>query len=150
MGTLTRIATDRLTPCTGGQPRRFETPIHARSRAFQMRRAVAPEGNHSMSTQSNLTGTSTGTSHAPSSIAANDNRTDGAFIIETGDVAAGIVVRQAKNYRFFSAHHDFRALDGSIFTTPKAAQKAAELVHASIRLAAARRRNAPEPREAGR
>ena len=99
-----------------------------------------------MSTQSTLSDTS----HAQSPLAANDNRTDGAFIIETGDIAAGIVVRQAKNYRFFSAHNDFRALDGSIFTTPKAAQKAAELVHASIRLAAARRRNAPEPREAGR
>jgi hypothetical protein len=101
-----------------------------------------------MSTQSKLTDTS----HAASSsrVAANDNRTDGAFIIETGDVAAGIVVRQAKNYRFFSAHTDFRALDGTIFTTPKAAQKAVELVHASVRLAAARRRNAPGPREAGR
>ena len=74
----------------------------------------------------------TTTAQAPIVIA-NDNRGGSAFIIETGDIAAGIVVRQAKNYRFFAAHNDFRALDGSIFATPNAAQKAAELVHATTR-----------------
>lgn len=79
------------------------------------------------------------TAHAPIVIA-NDNRGGSAFIIETGDIAAGIVVRQAKNYQFFAAHNDFHALDGTEFTTPNAAQKAADLVHASIREEAKRLR----------
>jgi hypothetical protein len=88
-------------------------------------------------------------------VIANDNSGGSAFIIETGNVAAGIVVRNAKSYRFFAAHNDFRALDGTDFTTPTAAQKAADLVHAAAQLAAVRARYAPltkkiKAREAGR
>ena len=72
------------------------------------------------------------TAHAPIVIA-NDNRGGSAFIIETGEIAAGIVVREARNYRFFAAHSDFRPLDGTVYATPNAAQKAADLVHATAR-----------------
>jgi hypothetical protein len=82
-------------------------------------------------------------------VLANDNHGGTAFIIETGDIAAGVVVREAKTFRFFAAHGDFRALDGAHFTTPAAAQKAADLVHASGRDAIARQRAAAERRGAG-
>lgn len=65
---------------------------------------------------------------------ANDNDKGGAFVIETADVAAGIVVRQADGYRFFAADRQFSQLDGSIFKSPKAAQKAAELMHRAAAL----------------
>ena len=74
-------------------------------------------------------------------VIANDNRGGSAFMIETGDIAAGIVVREEKTYRFFAAHNDFRALDGSVFTTPNAAQKAADLLRATARDEAKRLRN---------
>ncbi len=64
---------------------------------------------------------------------ANDNESN-AFVIETADIAAGIIVRQADGYRFFAADRQFNLLDGSIFKSPKAAQQAAEL----MRRAAAR------------
>ena len=70
--------------------------------------------------------------HAPIVIA-NDNRGGSAFMIETGDIAAGIIVREANTYRFFAAHNDFRTLDGRVFASPKAAQKAADLIRASTR-----------------
>jgi hypothetical protein len=88
------------------------------------------------------------TARAPIVIA-NDNGGGSAFIIETGNIAAGIVVRNAKSYRFFAAHNDFRALDGTDFTTPTAAQKAADLVHAAAKVATLRPRHA-ERRGAGR
>lgn len=59
---------------------------------------------------------------------ARDDQSAPAFVIETTDSAAGIVIRQADGYRFFSADAQFSLLDGSIFKTPKAAQKAAELM----------------------
>ena len=65
---------------------------------------------------------------------ANDNNEGAAFVIETADTAAGIIVRQENGYRFFAADAQFNLLDGSIFKSPKAAQKAAEL----MRKAAAR------------
>ena len=86
------------------------------------------------------TTSATATERAPIVIA-NDNRGGTAFMIETGDIAAGIIVREANIYRFFAAHNDFRALDGTEFTTPKAAQKAADLVRASIRDEAKRLRH---------
>jgi hypothetical protein len=82
-------------------------------------------------------------------VIANDDHGGTAFIIETGDIAAGVVVREAKSYRFFAAHGDFRALEGARFTTPAAAQKAADLVYASKRHALARLRGATERRGAG-
>jgi hypothetical protein len=82
-------------------------------------------------------------------VIANDIHGSTAFIIETGDLAAGVVVREAKNYRFFAAHGDFRALEGALFATPAAAQKAADLVHASGRRAIARLRDAADRSWAG-
>jgi hypothetical protein len=78
------------------------------------------------------TTSATATTHAPI-IIANDNRGGSAFMIETGDIAAGIVVREEKTYRFFAAHNDFRTIDGNVFESPKAAQKAADIMHASTR-----------------
>ena len=63
---------------------------------------------------------------------ANDNHGGTAFIIETGNVAAGIIVREGRSYRFFSAHADFRALEGHIYGTPRAAQKAADLLRSAL------------------
>jgi hypothetical protein len=55
-------------------------------------------------------------------------RDGAAFVIETTKTAAGIVIRQEEGYRFFAADAQFTLLDGSIFKSPKAAQKAAELM----------------------
>lgn len=63
-----------------------------------------------------------------SQTAVNDNREAVAFVIETGGVAAGIIVRQGKVYRFYVADRAFSALDGSLFQSPKAAEKAADVV----------------------
>jgi hypothetical protein len=60
---------------------------------------------------------------------ANDNSEGAAFVIETAETAAGIVVRQPDGYRFFAANEKFNLLDGSVFKSPKAAQKAADLMH---------------------
>ena len=59
---------------------------------------------------------------------ANDNSEGTAFVIETADVAAGVIVRQQEGYRFFAADQQFSLLDGSIFKSPKAAQRAADLM----------------------
>jgi hypothetical protein len=80
-------------------------------------------------------------------ISANDNSEDrtsseeGAFVIETADTAAGVIVRQGNGYRFFAADRQFNLLDGSVFKSPKAAQQAADLMRraAARDLAAARR-----------
>jgi hypothetical protein len=69
--------------------------------------------------------------HYPVAIA-NDNEGRSAFIIETGGTAAGVVVRDGRKYRFFSAHNDFRTLDGQAYATPGAAQKAADLLRAGL------------------
>jgi hypothetical protein len=60
---------------------------------------------------------------------ANDNSEGAAFVIETAKTAAGIVVRQPDGYRFFAADAQFNLLDGSVFKSPRAAQKAADLMH---------------------
>jgi hypothetical protein len=59
---------------------------------------------------------------------ANDNSEGTAFVIETADIAAGVIVRQQEGYRFFAADQQFSLLDGSIFKSPKAAQRAADLM----------------------
>lgn len=59
---------------------------------------------------------------------ANDNSEGSAFVIETADTAAGVIVRQPEGYRFFAADRQFTLLDGSIFKSPKAAQQAADLM----------------------
>jgi hypothetical protein len=52
---------------------------------------------------------------------------EGYMIDGTGDEVAGIVVRQAgeRGYRFHSAAREFDAMDGHVFVTPAAAQRAA-------------------------
>jgi hypothetical protein len=49
-----------------------------------------------------------------------------AFIIEVRSRAAGIVVRDGRQYRFFAASHDFNGLEGRDFRSPSDAQKAAQ------------------------
>lgn len=49
------------------------------------------------------------------------------YIIEVQTGAAGLVVRDGQKYRFFSANRAFDALDGHLFATPRAAEKAAML-----------------------
>jgi hypothetical protein len=48
-----------------------------------------------------------------------------AYIIETRQGAAGIVVRDGRGFRFFAATHALNSLDGQLFATPKAAETAA-------------------------
>ena len=59
------------------------------------------------------------------------------YIVEIRPVAgvtisAGVIVREGHGFRFFAATHAFDRLEGQIFATPKAAQKAA-LLHVSHR-----------------
>lgn len=48
-----------------------------------------------------------------------------AYIVETRDRDAGILVRDGSGYRFFSAGREFNCLDGRLFATPRAAAAAA-------------------------
>jgi hypothetical protein len=65
-----------------------------------------------------------------------------AFVIETADTAAGVIVRQRGGYRFFASNDRFQLLDGSVFKNPQAAQAAAELMQrAAVRDLAERRRS---------
>ncbi len=82
-------------------------------------------------------------SDVPSYSQASSNRSAEAqaFIIETDEAAAGVIVRQNDGYRFFASEPQFQPLDGSVFKNPKAAQKAAELMsRAAARDHADRRR----------
>jgi hypothetical protein len=47
-------------------------------------------------------------------------------------ISAGVIVRETQGFRFFAATHAFDRLEGQIFATPRAAQKAA-LLHVSHR-----------------
>ncbi len=49
-----------------------------------------------------------------------------AFIIETSTITAGIVAAYGQGFRFYASHPAMFVLDGQIFGTPKAAQRAAE------------------------
>jgi hypothetical protein len=49
-----------------------------------------------------------------------------AYIIESGDLAAGIVTREKRGFVFHSAAKTFRRLDGQFFDTLVQAQRAAE------------------------
>lgn len=51
-----------------------------------------------------------------------------AYVIEVDDLAAGIVVREDRRYRFYSSHARFRTLDGAIFRKPMAAWQAARVI----------------------
>jgi hypothetical protein len=52
------------------------------------------------------------------------------FVIETAEIGAGIVIRERAGFRFFSAASQFGRLDGHLFKTVVAAQRAAERVAA--------------------
>jgi hypothetical protein len=63
------------------------------------------------------------------------------YTIDADDETAGIVVRYAgeRGFRFHSASRTFDALDGHVFVTPAAAERAArEFVHARASRAALR------------
>ena len=47
-----------------------------------------------------------------------------AYIIESRKGAAGIVVRDGRGFRFFSATHDFNSLEGRLFNSPREAEAA--------------------------
>ena len=51
-----------------------------------------------------------------------------AYVIEVGDLAAGIVVREDRRYRFYASHARFRTLDGAVFRRPMAAWRAARSI----------------------
>jgi len=48
-----------------------------------------------------------------------------AYIIECGEIAAGIVTREKRGYLFHAAADAFRPLEGQTFDTPQKAQHAA-------------------------
>jgi hypothetical protein len=53
-----------------------------------------------------------------------------AYVIEIGEIAVGVVVREGKadggrRYCFYAANAPFRAIDGKAFPTPEKARKAA-------------------------
>ena len=48
-----------------------------------------------------------------------------AYIIECGEIAAGIVTREKRGYLFHAAADAFRPLEGQTFDTPLKAQHAA-------------------------
>jgi hypothetical protein len=54
------------------------------------------------------------------------------FVIEAAEIGAGIVIRERAGFRFFAAARQFGQLDGHIFKTVVAAQRAAERVAAEL------------------
>ncbi|MCW2275819.1 hypothetical protein GJ654_15655 [Rhodoblastus acidophilus] len=49
-----------------------------------------------------------------------------AYVIECGELAAGIVTREERGFLFHAAADAFRLLNGQTFRTPQEAQRAAE------------------------
>jgi len=49
-----------------------------------------------------------------------------AFVIETTRFTAGIIAAQGKGFRFYASHPAMVPLEGAIFGSPSAAQRAAE------------------------
>jgi hypothetical protein len=47
-----------------------------------------------------------------------------AYVIEVHSKTAGIVVRDGREFCFFAATHEFNALEGRVFPSPKEAEKA--------------------------
>lgn len=60
-------------------------------------------------------------------------------------VQAGLVVRDGHGFRFFAATDAFNRLEGRLFETPKAAEKAALHHMAAATSLKASRRRRPEP-----
>jgi hypothetical protein len=61
-----------------------------------------------------------------------------AYLIEAGDVSAGILVREDRHWRFYAAAPAFKDLDAQEFRRPRDATRAAERVAAGIREDAAK------------
>lgn len=61
--------------------------------------------------------------------AAAPPRPDDAFIIEVGDEAPGLVVRERGGFRFVAADGRYASLDGRLFRDPTAAERAARDLH---------------------
>jgi hypothetical protein len=55
-----------------------------------------------------------------------------AFIIETSTLTAGIVTAYEQGFRFYASHPAMLSLEGQVFGTLKAAQRAAEAMAAQI------------------
>ncbi len=56
-----------------------------------------------------------------------------AYIIETPLMTAGIVAAQEKGFRFYASHPAMFSLEGQVFESVKAAQRAADILAASLR-----------------
>jgi hypothetical protein len=55
-----------------------------------------------------------------------------AFVIEFGSRTAGIVVQDGPYYRFHAATHEYNALDGCNFRSPRQAEKAVHSLSLSV------------------
>jgi len=51
-----------------------------------------------------------------------------AYVIEVHSRTAGIIVRTGRSFCFFASTHEFNALEGRTFKSPKDAEKAARLL----------------------
>jgi hypothetical protein len=56
-----------------------------------------------------------------------------AYVIEVAGAPAGVLVRDGQAFRFFAARRDFGLLEGSVFRSPHAAQRAAERMQSAAR-----------------
>jgi hypothetical protein len=68
-----------------------------------------------------------------------------AYVIEVHSKTAGIVVRDGREFCFFAATHEFNALEGRIFPSPKEAEKAILRHAAEARTGIAKSLNANTP-----
>ena len=57
-----------------------------------------------------------------------------AYVIEIGEETAGIVAAEKQGFRFYAAHRSYDPLEGVLFATPRAAEKAARLYCSSQRM----------------
>lgn len=48
-----------------------------------------------------------------------------AFIVEVDEVAAGLAVREPDGFRFYATDRQFSGMEGKLFGSPKAAERAA-------------------------
>ena len=52
-----------------------------------------------------------------------------AFVIQSADLTAGIVVAERGGVRFYASEREFHGLDGKIFRNIRAARQAVERLH---------------------
>jgi len=64
-----------------------------------------------------------------------------AYVIEAAEIAAGVIVREKRGYRFYASNARFQSLDGSMFKSPRAAQSAADLLQRATERDLATRRS---------